>query len=502
MPAPLPPLETLIAEVAAVPLIFGVTLAIGRWLKRRKHVPLGTLYLLFCLSLALWAPLMAAAPSLPGREAVLRHLGAATLILGTFFLLALLRRFFWEGWFEHRHKTKAPKFLSELMALVIFLATILVVLRVVYGYSIEGAVFGSTVVLGVIGFAMQDLLGNIIAGVALEIGKPFKPGDWLVVDGKHAEVIEVNWRSTRLRDNDAVYRDIPNKHIVGTTIVNLTYPTRDHALRLTVGFDYSVPPNFVKDCLVRAAAHASGVMPEPPPKVFLRDFGDSAILYEIKFWIDDERRFNDITDAIRTNIWYEAQRNGIRIPFPVRTVQLEKPKPMARPSLESARTSVRKQPFLQLLDDAQTDTLLSNARLMRFGRGERIIEQGEQGRSMFILLHGEAIVLVNINGTPTEVATLKAGDYFGEMSLLSGEPRSATVAARTDCEMWEIDKEVLGLMLEQNQNLVEKLSDLLAKRRMELEGHVAHVGHSAAMEEKQREYQASFLSKLTAFFEL
>src|SRR5260370_1240065 len=83
-----------------------------------------------------------------------------------------------------------------------------------------------------------DLLGNIIAGIALEIGKPFKTGDWLVFDNRHMEVIEVNWRSTRLRTNDDAHLDVPNKTIAGSTITNLTMLTRHHAIRIQVGFDY------------------------------------------------------------------------------------------------------------------------------------------------------------------------------------------------------------------------------------------------------------------------
>ena len=363
----LPPIDKLLIEFAAFPLIFLALFGIGRWLKRRQRVELGVMYVLFCLVFAMWLPLVTTHFDMPFRDGAMKHLGAVAFILGVFVFLALLRRYFWEGWFEKQSQVKAPKFLSQLVGLVIVMLAALLVMSVIYGQSIQSALFGSTVVVGIIGFAMQDLLGNIIAGIALEIGKPFKPGDWLVVEGKHAEVIEVNWRSTRLRDNDAIYIDIPNKTVAGATIVNLTYPTREHAIRLTVGFDYSVPPNFVKDCMVRATASAPGVLAKPPPKVFLKAFADSAINYEIKFWLDDESRFNDILDAIKTNVWYEAQRNGIRIPFPIRTLQIEKPKMAAHPAMESARSSAKKQPFLQLLDTEQTDKLLGSARLQRFG---------------------------------------------------------------------------------------------------------------------------------------
>ena len=498
----LPPIDKLLFDFAAFPITFIVLYWFGRLLKRRQRVDLGITYVLFCLVFAMWLPLVVTHIDVPWRDTAAKHLGAASFLLGVIVFLALLRRYFWEGWFEKNSQVKAPKFLSQLVGLVIVVVAAFSVLSVVYGPSIQGAVLGSTVVVGIVGFAMQDLLGNIIAGIALEIGKPFKPGDWLVVEGgKHAEVVEVNWRSTRLRDNDAIYIDIPNKTIAGATIVNLSYPTREHAIRIVIGFDYGVPPNFVKDCMARATASAPGVLPKPPPKVFLKAFTDFSINYEIKFWIDDESRYNDILDSIKTNVWYEAQRNGIRIPFPIRTLQIEKKKPSAQLGME-VRTSAKKQPFLQLLDPAQTDKLLSSARLQRFGRGERVIEQGADGGSMFMLLHGEASVLVKANGCETQVATLRDGDYFGEMSLLTGEPRSATVVAHTDCEMWEIGKEVLGEILQQNHPLVEALSDLLAKRRLENEGLLASAHPASVMQEKHREYRASFVSKLKSFFEL
>ena len=494
--------KSILVEILAVPVIFIIMHTFGRWLKRRRNVRLGVAYKLFCIAVALYLPILYSRAPLPWREAALRHLSAATLILGTFFVLTLVRRFFWEGWFERTQKMRAPKFLGQLLALLIFIGAVLVVLGGIYGLSIQGAVFGSTVVLGIIGFAMQDLLGNIIAGIALELGKPFRIGDWLVVEGQHAEVIEVNWRSTRLRTNDDVFLDIPNKTIVGSTITNLTYPNRQHAIRLVVGFDYSVPPNFIKDVMVRAAADVPGVLAKPAPKVFFKDFGDFSVRYEIKFWMEDESHFNDIVDGIRTNVWYSAQRANIRIPFPIRTLQIERPGTTRRDALAAAEQSARKHPILQLLEESQMNRLLTQMQLERFGRGEHVIDQGDGGQSMFILLEGEANVFVQANGTDTRVATLRAGDYCGEMSLLTGEPRSATVIAHTDCQMWEIEKTVMGELLRENEPLVQRLSEVLAQRRLQIEGTLAEQGGKENLLARRQQYADGFLKKLYSFFNL
>ncbi len=500
--AGLPDMSTIVLELAAVPVLYIGTIALGRWLKRSAGVQLGPLYQLFCIVFSLWLPLEILGTEFPNRQGLIQLGRAANVLLGTVFLLAVVKRYFWERWYEKHRQEKAPKFLSQITGLVAVILAIFYIIGGVYGHSIEGVVFGSTVVVGIVGFAMQDLLGNIIAGIALEIGKPFKPGDWLKVENQHAEVVEVNWRSTRLRTNDDIYLDIPNKTIVGATITNLTYPTRQHAIRLLVGFEYSAPPNFVKDIIARAAAAVPGVLVTPPPKVFLKDFGDSAVLYEIKFWLDDEARFNDILDGIRTNIWYAAQRQGLTIPFPIRTLRIERPGARRKDALANARATVRKQPFLQLLDEAQVETLLAGARLLRFGRGEKVIQQGAAGESMFILLSGEADVFVDAGGHHTRVATLHPGDYCGEMSLLTGEPRSATVIARTDCELWEIDKPVIADLLQENETLVQQFGELLARRRLETEGILASTAGQDQVMTKQKEYTAGFLKKLYSFFEL
>ncbi len=287
------------------------------------------------------------------------------------------------------------------------------------------------------------------------------------------------------------------------TIVNLDLPGHIHAMRISVNVDYHAAPSRVKDVLLHATSNAKGVAPEPRPTVYLKNFGDYAVEYEIKFWLDNHAFYNEICDAIRTNVWYSFQRHGIKIPFPIRTVQLERPVRNKEQEIQNtARIMLRQHALFKTLSDDQLDALLPRGRLIHFGRGEKLIEQGDEGTSMFILVTGQANVIVERNGQPTHVASLRSGDCFGEMSLLTGERRSATVQAHTDCEVVEIGKPVLAHSLKENPDLLTKLGALLAKRQMETEGVVAANTKASVVEATRLEYANGFMDKLRVFFEL
>jgi len=480
---------------------FFIAVGIGRFLKQRAGVRLGLLFRLFSLILAFYAAIAVYGVHASWRN----HVGAAVILLSTALVVALVNRYIWDFYFEKKRQTTIPHFLREVVGGVIFLIVLLFVLS--YGYHAEaqlkGLLAGSTAVAIIVGFAGQNLFAGIIGGIAIQINRPFKLGDWLKVGDTYAEVREINWRSTRLCTNDEIYLDIPNNEMVGHQIVNLHYPTELHAMRIRVGVEYKNPPNLVKEALARAAQGAKNVVPDPPVRVFLVDFADYAVIYEIKYYMGNHSRINETNDAVRTNVWYELKRRGITIPFPIRTLQVQRKAALpVQEEKAEALSILRAEPLFESLSEEQLNHVVLEARLKLFGRGEPVIEEGAEGDSMFVMLRGAANVFVSKNGSRIRVATLGEGDCFGEMSLLTGEPRSATVRADGDCYVMEIGKPVMAELLRDAPSYLEKLSGLLAQRKMETEGILKEAASTDEHALKERQYTATFLRRLRTFFQL
>src|SRR6478672_7994196 len=376
-----------IATAVAFILTYFLALTVGRLFKRRAHMPLGFFFQIFCLTLAFYAGITVYGVQADWR----RHIGAALVLLSPAFIVAFTNHFLWDFYFEKKRQTPIPHILREIFALLVFLITLLLVLS--FGYHAEaqlkGLLAGSGIVAIIVGFAGQNLFGGIIAGIQLQISRPFRVGDWLQVGERFAEVMEINWRSTRLRTNDGIYLDIPNNVMVSHEIVNLHYPTEVHAMRIRVGVEYKNPPSLVKDALFRAASTAKNVLAQPKTKVFLVDFADHAVIYEIKYYMGNHSRINETNDAVRTNVWYELKRQGITIPFPIRTLQVQRKAALpVQEEKDEALSILRAEPLFESLSEDQLNHVVQEARLKLFGRGESVIEEGAEGDSMFVMLRG------------------------------------------------------------------------------------------------------------------
>jgi hypothetical protein len=182
----------------------------------------------------------------------------------------------------------------------------------------------------VLGLALQPILGNLFAGIVITLEKPFRLEDWIKVGQVEGRVVEITWRTThvRTRDNDNLI--IPNGKIAEEYVLNFYYPNPMHLARVHVGVHYSAPPYRVRRALLECVADVEGALDKPSPDVYVKEFADSAIQYELRVWIKDIADVDRIKSELMLRIWESFKRHGITIPFPIRTLEFApRPKPPA-----------------------------------------------------------------------------------------------------------------------------------------------------------------------------
>jgi len=355
----------------------------------------------------------------------------------------------------------------------------------------------------VVGLALQDTLGNLFAGIALHSEAPVHVGDWVRVGDRDGRVEQVSWRAMRLRTWDGDTLTVPNNEVARHAVLNYSHPRAAHSRTIGVGVNYHTPPNRVIGVLRRVLEQV-GLPAEPPSTVRIVGYHDSAIHYEIRYYFaayEDYRRFE--SELFRL-IWYHFRRHGIEIPFPVRDVFLHRAAP-AVPSRETPaerlERALRTVDLFRPLSDDELRKVMGRSRPLHYAAGERVIEEGSPGDSFFIVDQGQVLVSKRMGGADREIARLMEGQFFGEMALLTGERRSATIEAATDVDLFMIDKGAFQEIMAANPSIAVDISTLLSERREALTQAQDDLT-APVMAQGARELKNDILGRIRAYFGL
>ncbi|HET9467001.1 MAG TPA: mechanosensitive ion channel family protein [Vicinamibacterales bacterium] len=365
-------------------------------------------------------------------------------------------------WRVDRLPDRFPNIVQDTLVMALFALVATLVLRDrMLATTAVGAV--------VLGLALQDTLGNFFAGLAIQIEKPFRVGDWVTIGGEDGVVSEITWRATKMRTKSGNFIVVPNSTLAKDTIVNYCQPTRLLRLEVEVGVTYDAPPNVVKGVIAQALRDASLLSHDRAPEVLLVNFGDSALIYRVRFWISDFEADERAKDQVRSLLYYALKRHGLTIPFHIEVQMSAEEAGLVPPRATLSPQTLAAVPIFEPLSTSEREQILAIAKPVVFAAGESIVREGDAGRSLFVLLGGEASV--SLAGTSGEVARLRKGDVFGEMSLLTGEPRTATVTAATDCDLIEIDAEGFRSVVMTNASVLDHVTSVTASRREGLDRH-------------------------------
>lgn len=355
-----------------------------------------------------------------------------------------------------------PRLARQVVALLLYLVTATAVLKVILDIELTALVATSAVVTVVIGLALQQTLGNLFAGLALAMEQRLEAGTWVVVDDMSARVEELGWRSLTVRNRLGERLLLPNSEVANSRLRILGRGDRPVAISIMVGVAYRHPPDEVAAVLRGVAEDLPDAVPRPAPKVMVRAFADSAIEYECRLWTTRPWQVNDLRSTFLTRAWAALDRAGMEIPFPQRTLQFAAPAPAADPIARRVGAIAASKIFSGLPGEA-VDRLAGRSRWLRFAPGEAVVREGEASRALYVVVGGGAAV----TAAGRELGQLTAGEVFGEMAFLTGEPRRATVRARDALDVVEIDSAALTALLEEHHELADELAHRMASRRLD-----------------------------------
>jgi small-conductance mechanosensitive channel/CRP-like cAMP-binding protein len=348
----------------------------------------------------------------------------------------------------------------------------------------------------VVGFALQDTLGNAFAGLAIQSEKPFKIGDWIRVGEFEGRVAEVTWRATKLRTKGGNFVVVPNNQVSQHAIVNYSEPAVPTRLELEVGASYLSTPGEVKAAIVEAIRQVPRALIAPAPDALLLAFDASAITYRVRFWVNDFEFDDEARDEVRTAIYYAFARRGIEIPWPIEVgYSREWPEPDAATRQQERERIVAGVDLFSQLSDAQRREIAASTSTRMFGNGEAVVRQGNPGGSMFIVCSGAVSVV--LEPEQREIARIEKGGYFGEMSLLTGEPRAATVVAQGDAVVLELDAELFRALGAADPQAMERVGLAAITRRAELNQVRENLRNVAVAEAP-----ATFITRMKRFLRL
>lgn len=390
-----------------------------------------------------------------------------------------------------------PRLLSDMVRAVLFAAAAAVIVTLVFGQPALGLVTTSGVAVAVVGFALRNIISDLFSGIALGIDSPYRIGDWIeTAEGCAGRVTEVSWRVTRLVTREGVTQTVPNGQVAARRLVNYGPGGSRYRVSLRLPLDPALPVERAKRILLAAALDAERRFPGLAPDVLLQEFADGAVIYLLRFQVPDYGQEAPCRDAVAAAALRALQHAGLSPARPARRMQVERA--LAEPP--AGRSALlRRIPLFADFPEEEREALGATLRERLVPRGATIVRQGEAGDSLFLLAEGALEVRVVQDGREIPPDRMVPGDVFGEMSLLTGQPRSATVSAATEALIFELRREHLDPILRRRPELAESLAAIMASRQARNASVAGAAGSAGTTQAPEPE---DLLGRLRAFFRL
>jgi small-conductance mechanosensitive channel len=424
---------------------------------------------------------MGLAPAASERANGRAILQSLAWISGAFAAIAAINLFLWDGFVAKLAGRPVPPLLKNSFAVVVMIGCLTGIVGWVFGQDVTGIWATSGVIGIVLGFALRNMLQDVVTGIALNIDGSIKAGDWVQLHHRdfqyeqYGQVLDIGWRASRiqLENNNIVV--IPNGLMGNIAVTNFAHADHLSRLQLEIVLDFDVPTERARRILLagaRAATEAPGIVADPAPSVVIGDPAEFGATYTVRFWGRvSENTPSTMQDAVMTRLLAQLHLAGLAPSVPKEDVFFERrPKRMLEHDEERDREEIlgRTSLFGQTLEAAELASLSTTMRADAYAAGQSLVRQGEPGNSLFLVAEGllDVMLTPEDGGLPLRVNRMTAGEVFGEMSLLTGEPRSTTVIASTDVVVYEITRDHFEALLALRPELAEQISTQVAEHRV------------------------------------
>lgn len=489
-------------------MTLGLAFLLFHFLREERKSVLNTLAFFFaCLGLQFLGGLIQAL-QFPSAAAVFHEAGLIGAVIAAIRLAGLL---VFRIMLPLMHITP-PRIAEDIFVIIGYIAWGLVRLRYA-GLDLGSIVATSAMITAVVAFAMQDTLGNILGGLALQLDNSIQIGDWIKVDDVSGKVVDIRWRSTLVETRNWETVVFPNSQLMKNKFLVLGRRTEQPVQwRRWVWFNVNlgVTPTRVVNAVESAILQAEidNVAKSPQPNCVLMEMDKGCARYALRYWLT-ELAADDSTDAaVRWHVYTALERAGIKLAVEEQNVHYVKESEKyeeamrQRELLRRIKTLKRVELFAQMTDD-ELRKLAERLRYAPFAKGNVIARQGTPAQHwLFIIISGEAeVYLEGGGGEKRSLNVLSNGAFFGEMSLMTGSPRVATVVARTDVECYRLDKEAFEEILLARPAIAEEVSHVLATRRVQLDSALQNLDEEARHKEIHHQH-SEVLATIRRFFGL
>jgi len=386
-------------------------------------------------------------------------------LIGAWLISRGLKLFFWES--NPARYAKVSNLLKGLVSTCVYLFAFYGIVAFVFDKPMTGLIISSGVVAGILGLAMQSSLSDLFSGIAISIERPFSINDWIELDnGTLGCVSNINWRSTHMVSwNNSLYV-VSNSKMASATIHNYSRPDKVYAHWFYVHVPAKIPPILVRRILLESCVTAKRVLNTPAPVIRTSEAGLN-YKYMVFINFEDYPGYFAGMDELLMEVWIHCAKAGFSPASISQETILRRGEKIHFEEL-SLEIFIQEVELFHSLSESERLSLIGNSKVKYFKAEDVIVQQEEKGDSLFIILAGQVFVTIGETGKKVlEVARLGAGQYFGEMSLLAGDPRTANVISATDCQVLEISKATLQPLLNNRPALIEELAKIVAQRQLE-----------------------------------